>query len=80
MKQSPYELQNRIINEQTFINIAKMDQDQLNKLERCNVINMMRNVRNEPPLIIKRFIEFKWELIQEITEDERIKYNNHINN
>jgi hypothetical protein len=49
------------------------------KASRFTVINRMREKRGEKSLIWDRFKEHSWKLIEEITEDERVKYNQSLN-
>ena len=48
------------------------------KASRFNAINLMRQKRLMSQLIWNKFKLHSWKLIEEITEDERIKYSDFI--
>ncbi len=50
--------------------------EDLSKSSRFTVINQMREKANLQPLLWERFKLHSWKLIEELTEDARVQYNN----
>jgi len=53
-----------------------MTSDQIKqRTERCNVINMMRNVIGQDPLELRNILRVTWGEVERITEKTRQNYN-----